>query len=40
VLYWDETTDGVAVGMESGSTVDAEAVGVALAQRLMKEARR
>jgi len=39
-LYWDETTDGVAVGMESGSTVDAEAVGVALAQRLMKEARR
>ena len=39
-LYWDETTDGVAVGMESGNTVDAEAVGVALAQRLMKEARR
>lgn len=39
-LYWDEVTGEVTVGTESGTIGDAEAIGVALAQKLMKEARR
>ncbi len=39
-LYWNEATGAVTVGTEHGEVGDAEAIGVALAQRLMKEARR
>ena len=39
-LYWDEATGAITVGTEHGKVGDAEAIGVALAQKLMKEARR
>lgn len=39
-LYWDEATGAIAIGVETGGADDAGAVGVALAQRLIKEGRR
>ena len=39
-LYWDEQTGEHSVGTETGGAQDAEAVGVELARRLMKEVRR
>ena len=39
-LYWDEATGAIAIGTETGGADDAGAVGIALAQRLIKEGRR
>ena len=39
-LYWDEQTGAHSVGRQSGETREAEAIGIELARRLMKEARR
>ena len=39
-LYWDEATGRHSIGEEAGATRDAEAVGIELADRLMKEAGR
>ena len=39
-LYWDERTGEYSTGTEQGGAAEAEAIGVALARRLKKEARR
>ena len=39
-LYWNPATGAITVGEESGAAGDAESIGIALAQRLVREARR
>lgn len=39
-LYWNEATGAIVIGTEAGIADDAGAIGIALAQRLIKEGRR